>query len=497
MRRPLPWLLLLALALRLIGIAARPIWYDEAFAILFARTGLLPMIHGTLAPDALGSAADIHPLGYYTLLWGWLSLWGQAVPAARWLSVLVGLGVVWIGFQLAKSLFGERVAFWAGILLAVSPFQIHYSQEIRMYGLLALLLCGATYAFLRAIGVIEGEPRWRHWIAFTLCAALAQYTHTLAAFYLLPLAYIPVLRRDGRAALHTLAAGLGTLVLYSPWLAQLPGQFAKVQASYWTAAPGADRLVTTLLAFVANLPIPNVWLLPALLAALLLTVFAGWQSFRAWRRGLPGAGAGLWLAYLAFAPPVLMFAFSQWVPVYIERALLPSGVMFLLWAGWAIFGTGMPVVIRTGLLALVFSVMALGIYEHVNYDQFPYAPTAELNDWFEAHLTPGDVVIHSNKLSMLPAYLDSPNLPLRYIADPPGSGSDTLARPTQEVIGLIAADDAAAAVGDAPRVWLVIFAQAIAEYGDALHAHLLWLNENYTPVSRQTWGDLIVYEYIR
>lgn len=69
-------ILLIALLVRLIGIVTRPIWYDEAFSILFSEKGLGQMLYGTLAPTGAGSA-DIHPLGYYTLLWGWMKLLGS------------------------------------------------------------------------------------------------------------------------------------------------------------------------------------------------------------------------------------------------------------------------------------------------------------------------------------------------------------------------------------------------------------------------------------
>ena len=45
----------------------------------------------------------------------------------------------------------------------------------------------------------------------------------------------------------------------------------------------------------------------------------------------------------------------------------------------------------------------------------------------------------------------------RYLADPPGSGSDTLARATQQILGLFAEPEISAAVGDAAGVWFIVF----------------------------------------
>ena len=86
------------------------------------------------------------------------------------------------------------------------------------------------------------------------------------------------------------------------------------------------------------------------------------------------------------------------------------------------------------------------------------------------------------------------------MADAPGSGSDTLALPTQQVLGLIADLDIQSAVGDASRVWLVIFSHAIQEYqteGYKNHPHILWLEKNYILDRIEPWGDLKLYVYVR
>ena len=54
---------------------SRPLWYDEAFAVLFSAEGPRAMSYGTLVVDQ-GIAADVHPLGYYTLLWAWQAVAG-------------------------------------------------------------------------------------------------------------------------------------------------------------------------------------------------------------------------------------------------------------------------------------------------------------------------------------------------------------------------------------------------------------------------------------
>jgi hypothetical protein len=56
-------------------------------------------------------------------------------------------------------------------------------------------------------------------------------------------------------------------------------------------------------------------------------------------------------------------------------------------------------------------------------------------------------VVHTNKLTYLPMRYYAPDLPGVFLADPPGSPQDTLARPTQEALGFFATPTITEAVG--------------------------------------------------
>ena len=60
-------ILILALGVRLLGIISRPIWYDEAFSILFSEKGL----SAAIAPFKVHYAQDI---GMHVFLAIWLLL---------------------------------------------------------------------------------------------------------------------------------------------------------------------------------------------------------------------------------------------------------------------------------------------------------------------------------------------------------------------------------------------------------------------------------------
>jgi mannosyltransferase len=479
--------LLVSFLVRSIGISSRPVWYDEAFAVLFAEKGPGAMLVGTLTSTGTG-AADIHPLGYYSFLWVWMRAFGQSLVAARLLSILAGVATIYFVYLITKRLFDIRIASIAALFVALAPFHIHYSQEIRMYAFLAMWLTIATYAFLRG----SKHDSWMWWALFSVASALAQYTHNLAAIYLIPLAIFPLFRRDKKTLMAVILASMGALLLYLPWLVQLPSQFSRVSNAYWVERPGIAKLFTLLLTYVTNLPVPEGWLFPALFIALAATSIAIVQTFR----GIERNASGIWLFYLSFAPPLLLFLVSQWVPVYIERALLPSGVMFCIWLAWAFFSTSMPMIFRTVLVGLLAIGVVLGIWHHASYRGFPYAPYAEVSGTLRMKMATGDIIVHSNKLSMLPMLYHDRSLPQLYVTDPSGSSTDTLAKATREVLELKAAQNIYEATQNAHRIWFIIFERSIAEAqaaGMETHPQMNYLHQNFVHSETEQWGELQVH----
>ncbi len=487
-------LIALVLAVRIPSLGSRPLWYDEAISVLFSRTGPEAMLQGTLGLVD-GTAANVHPLLYFTLLWAWMLLFGQKVIVVRFLSVLIHLALLIVLWYLVQEMFGLKQAVLAGLFFSFAPFQVHYGQEARMYGLLSLWLIFATLYVWRGI---QGDRHYP-WVAFGIFAALAMYTHVLAVFYLIPLGLSPLFFRKLRLFRSVLLSTLIAIVLYLPWGLQLPAQIAKVERAYWIAKPTLADLVQTVLSFISGLPIRASWLPVTLFCALLVIVLAGVQTIRAARDRDPHAERALWLIYLSAAPVLLLFLVSQIRPLYVVRGLVPSGVIFLIWLAWALTPHERRTIgsyLTIGFLAFAFTI---GLFSHETYRGFPYAPFEDVNDYISSELDEGGVVLHSNKITMLPAFYYDESLPHTYIADSPGAGSDTLALPTQEALGLIAQPDAISAVGDAQQVFFVMFAREIGDYealGVVNHPHLSWLMENFSLDEQTAWDDLSVYKFV-
>jgi len=203
---------LLALALRLLRLGFQPLWWDEGWSVYFAKT--------TLGSMARLTAVDIHPPLYYALLHFWIALFGASPLALRLLSVLAGTAAVPLLYLAGRRLAGDKAGLLAALLLALSPFAVYYSQEVRMYGL-ATLLGLAAFAF--ALRMEDSAWSLVPWLGYVLAGAVALHTQYYVAFLLLALnlalmARWLARRRPLRGWLPWLSAQVAVLVLFLPWL---------------------------------------------------------------------------------------------------------------------------------------------------------------------------------------------------------------------------------------------------------------------------------------
>lgn len=490
--------LMLAWVLRAIGLSARPLWYDEAFAVLFAEKGFRAMLEGTLTPVA-GAAADVHPIMYYTALNGWMRVFGQSPFAVRLLSAFLGVLAVAAAYGIGRQLFGRRAAAVGMLIATASPFQIYYAQETRMYAALALFCALTVLFFVRAVNlpsVIPDSPRSQGgmWIGVAVGAAAAMYMQNLAALFLFAfgLSTLPRPKVFAKVA----AAGAAAFVLWLPWFLNVPGQFAKLRQAYWVTQPDFVTLVQTALVYHAGeeLAAARVALPLALFTAVVLPFMLLFQLFKERRNS--GARRAAWLAALAGGTPLLLFLASLYQPVYIQRALLPAALMYALVLGWLLTSKTAPAPIRWLLGGLLGITTIAGLGAHYTFAQFPRPNFPRAVAFLQQNTAPSDLILHSNKLTFFPMHYYDRALPQSFLADPPGSGSDTLALPTQQVLGLYAAGDVETAVKGANHVWFVIFNKAIEEYAPQTHPHLAWLREHYLLVRTKQTDDLAIYEFV-
>ncbi len=222
-------LLLLATALRFHRLGSQSFWNDEGNSARLSERSFAAILEGT--------ASDIHPPLYYLMLRGWRELAGETEFGLRSLSALAGVllvavvGVIAQGgrgaFVTRHSSLVTRISYLVSLLLAaVSPVLIYYSQETRMYALLALWAALGTWALLNWLA--GGGRRWA--VAYVALTAAGLYTHYFYPAVVVGQGVVVWLEwggrrtRDGRrrpGSLRRIVGWLGlasaAVVLYAPW----------------------------------------------------------------------------------------------------------------------------------------------------------------------------------------------------------------------------------------------------------------------------------------
>ncbi len=257
-------IVLAAFGLRLVGLGAQSLWYDETVSVYLARQDIPSLVAHT--------ARDIHPPGYYILLHLWSQLAGDSEFALAYFSLVFGVLVVPLTYAVARHLFDRRVALWSALLVSVSAYGVWYSQEVRMYTLAAAL--GLLAIWSASAMVRERLPAG---LVYVVCAAFGLYVLYYYAFLLVVLNLVmavALLRRQAFGALRAwLLAQAVVLLLYAPWLPVAWRQATEPPVPPWRAAAPLVQILGetwTALSFGQSVQPGQVWPLLLVVGLLLL-----------------------------------------------------------------------------------------------------------------------------------------------------------------------------------------------------------------------------------
>jgi uncharacterized membrane protein len=225
-------ILLLAAVLRFYKLDAQSLWYDEGNSARIAERSVQLIVEG--------AAGDIHPPLYYLLLKAWRAIFGSGEAGLRAFSAVCGVLTVLFAYLIGRDLFGRRIGLTAAFLLAVAPFAVYYSQEARMYALLALCAAASTFAMLtfgfRAADAdrIETKTSTPKLLLYVIATATGLWTHYAYPFVMVAQAVCclgfwildvglaqgpdsPFRTRNPKFPTTYILATLGAVLLYLPW----------------------------------------------------------------------------------------------------------------------------------------------------------------------------------------------------------------------------------------------------------------------------------------
>jgi 4-amino-4-deoxy-L-arabinose transferase-like glycosyltransferase len=151
--------------LRFHNLGGESLFVDEAGSWAQAKDGLIDLIKRT--------ANDNYPPLHNLVLFAVIKVFGDSEWTLRLPSALFGIANIGLLYWLATMTVGRAAGLIGAVLLAVAPFHLYYSQEGRMYALLALaatLYAATCFHYLRGPSFSRGA-----WMA--LAGLLLVYSH--------------------------------------------------------------------------------------------------------------------------------------------------------------------------------------------------------------------------------------------------------------------------------------------------------------------------------
>ena len=398
-RRLSPLLLILGgFAIRLYRLGFQSIWYDEAVSLLLA--------HKSIPALTAHTAGDIHPPLYYYLLHLWIRLAGDSEFAACFLSLWFGVLLIALTYHLGCRLFDRRVALYSALLVATSPYNIWYSQELRMYTL------GASIGLLALEATLIGleHPRsFKPWAMYAVLAAMGLYTLYYFAFLLVALNAFLIWKwlRDRRNFPFSpwLLAQVMALFLYLPWLGIAFRQATNPPVPPWRSFTPLGEVIVlswTALSFGQSVEPKYVW--PFLLISAWVYVKGLCEGARGAKAALTPLERATLLATYTLGPLAIIHIFSYITPLYHPRYLFVYSPPFyiVLAAGLCSLGKMELFSQRAKALHFNLSYVVLAILLAVSgwsVYRFHFDPHYASDDhrgavaFLEQRLRPGDAVL--------------------------------------------------------------------------------------------------------
>ncbi|MEX2343378.1 MAG: hypothetical protein WD647_10705 [Steroidobacteraceae bacterium] len=414
-----------ALAIRLFRLGYDPFWLDEAWSLWLAQRSWIDL--WTEVPQF-----EIHPPLFYSLLKLWTGF-GVDEFTLRLLPAIFGTASAGIAYAICRiAVPGKNsliAAVVAGLFVAAHPLQIHYSQEIREYSMMAfayaILLAGSVY--LAANIGRAGIPWWgigrsndladhgprvtTAWIAVTVGGALCLWSNNTGAIFVascgLPLAAI-ILRAVWRKEIGTWAVynGLGcaflVLLLWTPWIPFLIHHVGIMPDDFWIQLE-SKRILRTLGDFLTfSFPgrrtpgaILKYGILPCSLVVLAIVYLI--------RRYSP---VGILLTTSLVFPLLASLTLSLIVqPIVVSKALLPVALPFAV-----LIGFGIQSIWDTRRTIAVAAVAALALFAGRGAWQYS-TDTKIYEPWRDAAALIADSYQEGDVILALPNFVE---FPLRY-----------------------------------------------------------------------------------
>lgn len=324
-------ILLVAFLLRVYDLGHESIWMDEAFSVSVAKLDFLGIIKGT--------AKDLHPPLYYLLLHFWIKLFGISEFTIRFMSVIFGVFTVFMVYKIGAQIFSKDAGLLSALLIALSIFNIFYSQEARMYSLMAMLTLISLYYFIMLFQKRDAGVS----IGYIFSTVFLIYTHVYGLFIVIAqniyvLLLLLVLRKQSKLNFRGWAYLQFLIVLlFSPWIYVLITQIIRIESNFWIPVPHIKKLIGPFITYSGSIPLFLLFVILSFFSILGYKkneISSSMKNFYDTMKNrlfqLNSAGTGLILIWL-LTPIILPFIISQIsAPIYVTKYTIGASLAFFI-----------------------------------------------------------------------------------------------------------------------------------------------------------------------
>lgn len=308
------------------------IWFDEAYSVALSGQTIGQLLYF--------AGQDVHPPGYYLLLKGWASIFGNSELAMRSLSTLSIVLALAVLYHAVRARIGGKTALLVAVVVATAPLTLRYAFELRMYGLVLLIATLATVTLLRLNKRNETAGIWRLIVVYAALIAAGMYVHYYTLFIWIAHGVFVLAsgQSDTPRRFRTWLSGVVlAIVLFLP---QLPVAYSQFTAADERTSVSSDfspnDILTSLLNTVTFAREPdNIWLYAVAAIALVLSAAA---IILAYRTANQQVRRYLALALLLCAIPLLgglLIMLPPYRVAYYDRYFLFSLLSLLVAAALA------------------------------------------------------------------------------------------------------------------------------------------------------------------
>jgi mannosyltransferase len=478
-------LTLAAFALRLYRLDYLSLRGDEAFDVLYAAQPLSEIIY----QDRFN---QIYPPLYHAGLHYWLLIAGRGEFALRWITaVMPGTLLIPLTYALGRQLFSQarpgevgssrRIGWLAGLLAAVNPYLLWWSQDAHFYALLAMFAAAIT---LLAVRLWNTYGHWRVGWVYTLVTALGFYTHYYAYFSwgavnLVGLWCSLTRRWPRKLVVRWWLAQVMAVALYSPWLVASFNMVNAYTEPWIEHVSFFEILRRNLIAYSLHLVGTENWASAVIFVSGAVFVIGSfpWN----WRPGRPMD----WETRRLFALLVLIFAplVALYLgPLYDEKLTIFILPLFLIGIARGILITWRKVRPLAALMALLLTgSMLISNYHYFSDPAYAKSPAwREMIGYVHQKAQTGDLLIYNFPESSV-LYYNNDKLPIKLIPNSAGLSADEISAQLKQV------------TAGYNHVWLV---PLVRPWWDANGAVITWFDRHADRVDQRFFRGVHVNRYL-